>query len=818
MGRVSWMGKVVEVRGEGEGRVGWSCMHTISYTQHTRMFLLLLTGPHLYLQPSLFSFLHSMALVHCINPTKRSRRAEAKTKTTDQASVGTRPRSSGRRRLWAYSTTIALFWQTLAMSSLADRTVRIIGATTAPCRPAFASLQMMSSLGSGNKRSRSSSSSSSSFKKLSSLSSTPFPAYVTKTKKKPIRQQTRHHFSSGYNATSSSSWSNDIFISDDYQGHENDPNPSPLFERKSPFPTMPSPLFTNLAQSQFELLSNSLVHTTDVPTENSDRSNGYNDIQPGTPKISSMALYLPKENPNTGQLEFVPAATYPKNPSSERVFIASESPSNIGGIHQPPTVPSRSMVGELPGFFKAKDLIPSYPFISSSTSLATEDDVVNNAGIGEQEMFTTISPDSPISVGIVEEIDSPNGLTSLSVTLLSGMDTLGVLMIWPNDKISSSTNKDNGSDRNQNINQWKWTPNDKLQLTRAAKSLALALSMDNERASTQLANEQFRVAMADGLHQVKSPLQALRTFGKLLQMQLAEENADGRSATASVKRVPATPRKQRQALKLAEDLMSQGERVIGLIEPMDALVQNGGRRYLLRGDIKDNPSSTTASALMLQPSNGVMFDNKQSSSDDTEVNHRQRQQQLQLPPSMPILGDFEPEMAFPQDVLGSIVYASQAISRERGINFDATGFEPDNLDLPGVTICPKHLNEAVSNLLDNAIKYAPLRRKGKVGRPRIPQIKVTLTSNEPPLSPGATLYVEDNGPGIPASERDSVFERGYRGEDVRDDADVAGSGLGLAIAREMISMVGTIDVLDAGEGPNKLDGTTVRVVLFRDRE
>jgi len=65
-------------------------------------------------------------------------------------------------------------------------------------------------------------------------------------------------------------------------------------------------------------------------------------------------------------------------------------------------------------------------------------------------------------------------------------------------------------------------------------------------------------------------------------------------------------------------------------------------------------------------------------------------------------------------------------------------------------------------------------------------------------------------------EQQKVFERGYRGEDVQDA--VGGSGLGLAIAREMVSrMGGMLDILE--DGPNKkLDGTTVRLILFRDTE
>lgn len=621
------------------------------------------------------------------------------------------------------------------------------------------------------------------------------------------------------------------FYSEEEQGHTSSSSRQ-QFTRQSPFPTMPSPLFNNLAQSQFELLTHSLVHATATADDNINTSINININKPGTPKISSMALYLPKENPTSGQLEFVPAVTYP-NQASERVFIASGvDSSNVGMPHQPPAVPSMGVLG-LPGFFPAKELIPSYPFVSAASSSfdggsggggggGNNDGGGGGAGVG-QEMFSTVSPDSPVSVSVVEEISLPNnGGTSLSVTLFSGLDTLGVLMIWPCKQQSSGSSDDSSQDYDDESQKYYWTSSDKLQVTRAAKSLALALSMDNERASTQLANEQFKVAMADSLHQVKSPLQALRTFGKLLQRQLAEENADGRkkndNPVVRMERIPMTARRQQQALKLAEDMMSQGERMVDLIEPMDALVHENGGRYLLRGDIREEPRSRggALSALILQPSSNSVRSNDNNARSFINATTTV---QYQLPPSLPLLGKFELDMAYPQDVLGSIVYASQAISREKGINFDAVGFEPDNLDLPGVTVCQKYLKEAVSNLLDNAIKYAPCRRKGKVGRPRIPQIKVTLVSNEPPLSPGATLHIEDNGPGVPASEWAKVFERGYRGEDVQDD--IEGSGLGLAIAREMITrMGGRIDLLegDKNGGLNKLDGTAVRVILFRDPE
>ena len=284
-----------------------------------------------------------------------------------------------------------------------------------PQRYAFISLQM-SSLRQGNRKSIS-------FKKLSSLSLTPFPAVS--------KRNTKHH---QFNATTSSSWSNDITNDDDeYQYQEDNNNiqnkKTSSYIRQSPFPTMPSPLFINLAQSQFELLSNSLVHG--VTTTNKEENIHYDNdtiIKPGTPKISSMSLYLPKENEN-GALEFVPVTTYP-NPSNERLFIAtSAEDSSNSGMHQPPSIPISMGVLGLPGFFKARDLIPSYPFVSSAND--------NDDYSSEDDMYLT--QDSPISVSVVEEIESylpandsenTTSPTSLSVTLFNGLDTLGVFMIW----------------------------------------------------------------------------------------------------------------------------------------------------------------------------------------------------------------------------------------------------------------------------------------------------------------------------------------------------------------------------------------------------
>lgn len=93
--------------------------------------------------------------------------------------------------------------------------------------------------------------------------------------------------------------------------------------------------------------------------------------------------------------------------------------------------------------------------------------------------------------------------------------------------------------------------------------------------------------------------------------------------------------------------------------------------------------------------------------------------------------------------------------------------------------------EAIYNIVDNAIKYSPINGFVKVNLVRDGKV--------------AVINVEDNGPGIPESEKDRIFERFYRLDDSRA-RDTGGTGLGLAIAKEAVTLHGgTIDVLSEGE-------------------
>ena len=79
------------------------------------------------------------------------------------------------------------------------------------------------------------------------------------------------------------------------------------------------------------------------------------------------------------------------------------------------------------------------------------------------------------------------------------------------------------------------------------------------------------------------------------------------------------------------------------------------------------------------------------------------------------------------------------------------------------------LRELIRNLVDNALQYTPA---GGV---------VTVRVMDDPFGQVVVLQVEDSGPGIPAAEREQVFQPFYRALGTHVD----GSGLGLAIVREI---------------------------------
>jgi len=111
----------------------------------------------------------------------------------------------------------------------------------------------------------------------------------------------------------------------------------------------------------------------------------------------------------------------------------------------------------------------------------------------------------------------------------------------------------------------------------------------------------------------------------------------------------------------------------------------------------------------------------------------------------------------------------------------------------GVTIScrPTAMRRAISNHVDNATKYGGMA-------------SVTLASE----ADRVVILVEDEGPGIPRSEREKVFEPFYRIGSGRDPS-TGGVGLGLSVTRSIIWEHGG----EISLGSRKGGGLVVRVQL-----
>ena len=116
------------------------------------------------------------------------------------------------------------------------------------------------------------------------------------------------------------------------------------------------------------------------------------------------------------------------------------------------------------------------------------------------------------------------------------------------------------------------------------------------------------------------------------------------------------------------------------------------------------------------------------------------------------------------------------------------------LDSPGkvpAIVSASALEEAVRNLVDNALRHTP------------PGSTVGVS-----VRPGATIEVSDRGPGVPLELREQVFEPFWSAARKSE----GGAGLGLTIVREALQLHGgSVEIADANGG-----GAIFRLVLPQD--
>ena len=108
-------------------------------------------------------------------------------------------------------------------------------------------------------------------------------------------------------------------------------------------------------------------------------------------------------------------------------------------------------------------------------------------------------------------------------------------------------------------------------------------------------------------------------------------------------------------------------------------------------------------------------------------------------------------------------------------------------DLPLLNVDPLRVRQVLSNLVSNALRYAPAG--SEVG------VDARLLGSGERLDGRLEVWIADHGPGIDPAIRDRLFERFAKAADSR------GSGLGLAIARRLVEAHGgRIEVRQPAEG------------------
>ena len=144
------------------------------------------------------------------------------------------------------------------------------------------------------------------------------------------------------------------------------------------------------------------------------------------------------------------------------------------------------------------------------------------------------------------------------------------------------------------------------------------------------------------------------------------------------------------------------------------------------------------------------------------------------------------EPLYLDDIAAGAVDAVRTLATSKGITLEVGAFEEAKITGDGALV-----RQLLLIVLDNAIKFSPAG--GHV------RLNVSVEDGR------AAVVVTDTGIGIPAEQLPHVFERFYRGDPARREAD--GTGLGLAIARWIA------DAHDARIGIESAPGSGTRVVV-----
>ena len=510
-------------------------------------------------------------------------------------------------------------------------------------------------------------------------------------------------------------------------------------------------------------------------------------------QLSRAAVFARRENPADGALEFYTVAVWPV---AQGVFTVGENE------------PAARAKPSLPGLTDASLLLPSYPF------LPTED-----------------SPSTPMEDG------------GLSVPLRYKSDVHGVLAIWRGGSPTSSS----------------WSQQDKRKAERVARTLAVAAALDRASSSSEDENDaeedkkaakiakpvveravqeafadqgldvnaesralllrEVQAMLAASVHQLNSPLSAVRTLSKLL-----------------LRRLDDTTNRE-----LARDILIQAERLSELVEPIDRLAISlpaaaeaipevgrsdsgggiGARDVTLDEsmEVVDAMEATLAASVLWpspppaplvppapppSPPRPLLASGAAAAA--TGVSDPTFTPPSSSPSSAASAGgeeDGEDDIAvevaqitFVGDVLRPLGTLAMHLAPERGVKDVYVSLEAE---LPGVRAPEAAVREAVTNLIDNALKYADGEGEEEDGG-EAAEAAVAIGCDWDEENGMIVVEVWNSSPAIPAEELIGVREWGARGK-AAEISGRDGSGYGLPIAEQLVELLGGKLLLENAKMP-----------------
>ncbi len=190
-------------------------------------------------------------------------------------------------------------------------------------------------------------------------------------------------------------------------------------------------------------------------------------------------------------------------------------------------------------------------------------------------------------------------------------------------------------------------------------------------------------------------------------------------------------------------------------------------------DLRTPLATIRAAAGTLRPGSGLSADDQRESADaiDREVEYLNRLVTNLLDLSRIEAGALRAE----RDVFELDDLVGQTVER-LGPRLGDRALEVD-LDVPPVEVDPVFLDDALTNAIDNAIKYTP------------PGTAIRIAAQSITGEPLVRLTIEDAGPGVPDAALPRVFDKFYRVPGVAGGSR-AGTGIGLAVVRGMVEAMG----------------------------